>query len=64
MGDTKSAMGPARSREMVFANESIWTCPEVARSFDGTNVVLAPEDDSDGGRESTIVPMFDKTISH
>lgn len=65
MGDTKSAIGPASSREMVFANESIWTWLEVVRSFRGARIMdLESESVEVEGKDSTIVPMFDNTISH
>lgn len=65
MGDAKSAIGPASSREMVFANESIWTWLEVVRSFRGARIMdLESESVEVEGKDSTIVPMFDNTISH
>ena len=49
---------------MVFANESICTWLEVIRSFRGARVILESEEVEVEGRDSTIVPMFDNTISH
>jgi hypothetical protein len=60
----KSAMGPTRSREIVLAREIILTCVDVAESIDRTSRTSIPEEDEDEGKDSTMVPIFDITISH
>lgn len=60
-GDTKSASGPASRRDTVFAIERMRTCVEVAASVDESSVMMSVEDD---GRDKTMVPMFEITISH
>ena len=64
IGDMKSAMGPTRSRDIVFERERILTCVDVAESVDGIPRILIPEEDEDEGKDSTMVPIFDITISH
>ena len=63
-GETKSATGPTRSLEIVLERESILTCVDVAESVDGIPTTDTPEGDEEGGRDSTIVPIFEITISH
>jgi hypothetical protein len=53
MGDTKSAKGPTSRRESVLAADIKRTCVAVAAS------VLEEYD----GRERTIVPILDITVS-
>ena len=63
-GETKSATGPTRSLEIVLERESTLTCVDVAESADGMPTKLVPEGDEAGGRDSTIVPILESTISH
>jgi hypothetical protein len=59
MGDTKSAKSPTSRRESVLAADIKRTCVAVAASVDGAAIVLGEYD----GRERTIVPIFDITVS-
>lgn len=59
MGDTKSAKGPTSRRESVLAADIKRTCIAVAASVDGAAIVLGEHD----GRERTIVPILDITVS-
>lgn len=56
-------MGPTRRREMVFENESSLTWVDVIRAVEG-GVMRAIAGDDEEGKESTMDPMFDMTISH
>ena len=50
---------------MVLEREIILTCVDVAKSVDGTSRTFVPEGDEDeAGRDSTMVPILDITISH
>jgi hypothetical protein len=60
-GETKSARGPTKSRNPVFARDRRRTCVEVARSVAGTDVDVGDEDE---GSDKTMVPMLEITISH
>ncbi len=61
MGEIKSAIGPTSRRETVLARDRSRTWVDVAMAAEGMD---ASEADEDGGREVTIVPTFDITISH
>jgi hypothetical protein len=56
----KSANGPTRSRPKVLARENSLTCVAVAMAIEG----IPDDNGDDGGSDSTMVPMFDITISH
>lgn len=57
VGESKSAMGPTRRRVTVLEMASIFTWAEAAAPTD-------LEKSAAEGRDSTIVPTFDITISH
>jgi hypothetical protein len=63
-GERKSATGPTRSLEIVLESESILTCVDVVESVDGMPTISISGEDEEAGRDSTMVPIFDITISH
>lgn len=46
----------------MLDRESILTCVDVA--VDGMSRTFNPDEDGEAGRDNTMVPMFDITISH
>lgn len=57
-GDVKSARGPDASLETVLATERKRTWVEVAA------LSVAAEEPEEGGRDNTMVPILEMTISH
>lgn len=47
-----------------MAREIILTCVDVATSVEGTRTRVLMSGEDDEGRDSTIVPIFEMTISH